>query len=86
MDEDDGEAMLSRIRRLSRERLVVPRIADRPVDKPAIIGDRRMRVITVQCPECGAPLEQDDLTDDGVCTCSYCNSLVRVGVDSRDHD
>ncbi|MDP7080762.1 MAG: hypothetical protein QF415_12780 [Candidatus Undinarchaeales archaeon] len=81
MKTDDGEAMLKRIRKLSKKRLVVPRIANKPSGKPAIIGDRHMQVKTVHCPQCGAPLEQDDLTDDGVCTCAYCNSLVRVGVD-----
>jgi len=80
VETDDGEAMLDRIRKLSKKRLVVPRIADKPSGKPAIIGDKRMKVKTVQCPQCSAPLGQDDLTDDGVCTCEYCGSLVRVGV------
>lgn len=79
-DVQEKKELLDGLRRLARQRVVLPRAGDAPAARTAVIGDKRTRVEEVRCPSCGAPLEQADVTDDGICTCDYCGTLVRVGV------
>lgn len=50
------------------------KVGDCDLDK----SEYQDEIITVKCPNCGAPLDLDNVRADGTCRCDYCRSFVKV--------